>query len=193
MVPGRCKDELVCVLMAHNGSSPFEFHASTRRFMEALAAQAALAVNNSRLFKELKANNAQIQGANQKLRDLDELNAKFAHGDHELRTPLTLILGYDSMLAESAKPRLSEDEQEMLSEAMHSCRRLIHLVNTMLDIHRIEAGKMELRLAPADLVRMANRVETLFQTEAQQKGIHLGLQVPASLRPVEIDGERVSR
>ena len=194
LVPGRCKDELVCVLMAHNGNSPFEFHASTRRFMEALAAQAALAVNNSRLFKELKTNNAQLQGANQKLRDLDELKSRFLRmATHELRTPLTLILGYDSMLAESAKPRLSEDEQEMLSEAMHSCRRLIHLVNTMLDIHRIEAGKMELRLAPCDLVRMANRVVTLFQTEAQQKGIHLGLQVPASLRSVEIDGERVEQ
>ncbi len=194
LVPGRCKDALVCVLLAHNGSSPFEFHASTRRFMEALAAQAALAVNNSRLFNELKANNAQLQGANQKLRDLDELKSRFLRmATHELRTPLTLILGYDSMLAESAKPRLSEDEQEMLSEAMHSCRRLIHLVNSMLDIHRIEAGKMELRLAPCDLVRMANRVVTLFQTEAQQKGIHLGLQVPASLRTVEIDGERVEQ
>ncbi len=194
LVPGRCKDELVCVLLAHNGSSPFEFHASTRRFMEALAAQAALAVNNSRLFRELKTNNAQLQDANQKLRDLDELKSRFLRmATHELRTPLTLILGYDSMLAESAKPRLSEDEQEMLSEAMHSCRRLIHLVNSMLDIHRIEAGKMELRLAPCDLVRMAGRVVTLFQTEAQQKGIHLGLQVPTSLRPVEIDGERVEQ
>jgi signal transduction histidine kinase/DNA-binding response OmpR family regulator len=194
LVPGRSKDELVCVLMAHNGRSPFEFHASTRRFMEALAAQAALAVNNSRLFKELKTNNAQLQDANQKLRDLDELKSRFLRmATHELRTPLTLILGYDSMLAESAKPRLSEDEQEMLSEAMHSCRRLIHLVNSMLDIHRIEAGKMELRLAPCDLVRMAGRVVMLFQTEAQQKGIHLGLQVPSSLRMVKIDGERVEQ
>jgi signal transduction histidine kinase len=81
----------------------------------------------------------------------------------------------------------------MLSEAMHPCRRLIHLVNSMLDIHRIEAGKMELQLAPCDLIRMASRVITLFQTEARQKGVHLGLQVPAGLRMVEIDGERVEQ
>lgn len=194
LVPGRSKHELVCVLLAHNGNSPFEFHASARRFMEALAAQAALALTNSRLFNELKSNNAQLQDANQKLRDLDELKSRFLRmATHELRTPLTLILGYDSMLAESAKQRLSEDEQQMLSEAMHSCRRLIHLVNSMLDIHRIEAGKMELRLAPCDLTRMAGRVVTLFQTEARQKGIHLGLQVPAGLRSVEIDGERVEQ
>jgi signal transduction histidine kinase/DNA-binding response OmpR family regulator len=194
LVPGRCKDDLVCVLLAHNGDSPFEFHASSRRFMEALAAQAALAVNNSRLFHELKGNNQQLQAANQKLRDLDELKSRFLRmATHELRTPLTLILGYDSMLAESAKPRLSPDEQEMLSEAIQSCRRLIHLVNSMLDIHRIEAGKMELCLAPCDLTRMLGRVVTLFQTEAQRKGIHLGLQVPASLPQVEVDGERVEQ
>lgn len=194
LVPGRCKDDLVCVLLAHNGNSPFEFHASSRRFMQALAAQAALAVNNSRLFHELKGNNEQLQAANQKLRDLDELKSRFLRmATHELRTPLTLILGYDSMLAESAKPRLSPDEQEMLSQAIQSCRRLIHLVSSMLDIHRIEAGKMELSLAPCDLIRMAGRVLTLFQTEAQQKGIHLGLQVPTSLPLVDADSERVEQ
>lgn len=194
LVPGRCKEDLVCVLLAHNGNSPFEFHASSRRFMEALAAQAALAVNNSRLFHELKRNNEQLQAANQKLRDLDELKSRFLRmATHELRTPLTLILGYDSMLAESAKPRLSPDEQEMLSEAIQSCRRLIHLVNSMLDIHRIEAGKMELSLAPCDLIRMVRRVVTLFQTEAQQKGIHLGLQIPTSLPVVHADGERLEQ
>jgi signal transduction histidine kinase len=52
---------------------------------------------------------------------------------------------------------------------------------------------MELQLAPCDLIRMASRVITLFQTEARQKGIHLGLQVPAGLRMVEIDGERVEQ
>jgi two-component system, OmpR family, phosphate regulon sensor histidine kinase PhoR len=194
LVPGRCQDDLVCVLLAHNGSSPFEFHASARRFMEALAGQAALAVNNSHLFNEFKSNNEQLQAANQKLRDLDELKSRFLRtATHELRTPLTLILGYDTMLGESAHRRLSEEEQEMLGEATQACRRLIHLVNSMLDIHRIEAGRMELLLAPCDLVRMAGRVVALFQAEARQKGIHLGLQVPASMPQVVADGERLEQ
>lgn len=194
LVPGRCKEDLVCVLVAHNGHSPFEFHAWARRFLEALAAQAALAVNNCRLFHELKGNNEQLQEANQKLRDVDALKSRFLRmATHELRTPLTLILGYDSLLAESAKGRLSPEEEEMLTDAIESCRRLIHLVNSMLDIHRIEAGKMELQLAQCDLRRMASRIVNLFQTEARQKGIHLSLHVPASLPTIEADGDRLEQ
>ena len=162
--------------------------------MEALAGQAALAINNSHLFSEFKSKNEQLQAANQKLRDLDELKSRFLRtATHELRTPLTLILGYDTMLAESAHGRLSEEEQGMLAEGTQACRRLIHLVNSMLDIHRIEAGKMELLLAPCDLVRMAGRVVALFQAEARQKGIHLGLQVPAAMLQVVADSERVEQ
>ena len=194
LVPGCCNDKLVCVLLAHNGAAPFEFHASARRFMEALAGQAALAVSNSRLFHELRCNNEQLQAANQKLRDLDELKSRFLRtATHELRTPLTLILGYDAMLAESAGTRLSEEEQEMLAEATQACRQLIHLVNSMLDIHRIEAGKLELHLAPCDLVRLVGRIVTLFQAEARQKGIHLSLQVPAGTLPVVADSERIEQ
>jgi signal transduction histidine kinase len=194
LVPGRCKEELVCVLVAHNGHALFEFHASARRFMEALAAQAAMAVNNSRLFHELKSNNEQLRVANQKLRDLDALKSRFLRmATHELRTPLTLILGYNSLLAESAASRLSQEEQEMVSEAIDSCERLIHLVNSMLDIHRIEAGKRELQLAPCDLNRMASRVVNLFQNDARQKRIHLSLQVPANLPTIVADAERIEQ
>lgn len=194
LIPGRCNDQLVCVLLAHNGHEPFEFHASAIRFLQSLATQAAMAVHNTCLFAELRNNNQQLKAANQKLRELDQLKSRFLRmATHELRTPLTLILGYNSMLAESADPKLSAEEREMLGEAIQSCRSLIHMVNSMLDIHRIEAGKMELSFAPCDLLRMTNRVVTLFQNEAREKGIHLGLQVPAALPPVAADSERLEQ
>ncbi|HLH06874.1 MAG TPA: ATP-binding protein [Terriglobales bacterium] len=194
IVPGRLKGALICALLAHNASAPFEFHASVRRFMRGLAEQAALAVNNTRLFEELKQNNEQLQSANQRLRELDQLKSRFLRmATHELRTPLTLILGYNSMLADSSHERLSEDERLMLSEAIHSSRRLIHLVNSMLDINRIEAGKMQLRLSPCNLVKTLERVVALFQTEAQKKGIHLGLQLPSRLISAVVDGERIEQ
>ncbi len=193
-VPGVVGTRLVCVLAANNGSEPFEFHASAMRFLQGVTGQAALALDNASLVAELKENNRKLEAANSRLRELDKLKSQFLSvATHELRTPLSIILGYNAMLAESLGPRLTPEEQETLDESVQACKRLIRLVNSMLDISQIESGKMRMNFAPADLRRVATNVITLFQAEARQKNLALHLEVPARMPQVKMDAERVEQ
>ncbi len=194
LVPGIAKDVLACVLVVTNGDKPYEFHASATRFLEALASQTAMAVENAALITELKHHNEEISAANEKLRELDALKSKFLSiATHELRTPLSVILGYNSMLAESLQDRLSEEEKNTLEESVSACKRLIRLVNSMLDINQIQAGKMQMNFGREDLRPIINGVISLFQHEARQKKIHLYVEMPSRLSRLDMDPERIQQ
>ncbi len=193
-VPGLANGRLICVLCADNGPKPYEFHASALRFLRSLAAQTALSLSNAALFAELQRNNQQLEAANTKLQELDKLKSQFLSvATHELRTPLSIILGYNSMLAETLNDRLSEEEKDTLRESVTACKRLIRLVNSMLDISQIESGKMRMNYASADVRRLVSGVIALFQQEARTKQIRLGLEVPARLPRLVLDSERIEQ
>jgi signal transduction histidine kinase len=153
-----------------------------------------MALNNASLIAELRNNNHELELANAKLRELDRLKSQFLSvATHELRTPLTVILGYNAMLAESLGDRLSPDEQDALREAVGSCKRLIRMVNSMLDISQIESGRTPMHFDPADLRQLVNGTVALFQNEARQRNLSLSMQIPARLPKVVLDGERVQQ
>jgi signal transduction histidine kinase len=194
LVPGVLGDHLACVLVAHNGAEPYEFHASALRFLQGLASQAALAVENASLIGELRRNNEELEDANRKLRDLDKLKSNFLSvATHELRTPLSVILGYNAMLAENLQDRLDEVDKQTLLESVAACKRLIRLVNSMLDISQIESGKMKMNFAPTDLRQIVNGVAALFHQEARTKGLQLTVELPARLPRIEVDAERIDQ
>ena len=193
-VPGRAGGRLVCAICAWNGSEAYEFHASAMRFLQALAEQAALAIENITLIDELKRNNEELATANRKLRELDELKSQFLSvATHELRTPLSILLGYNSMLAESLQERLTEDERTTLEESSAACKRLIRLVNSMLDITQIESGKMQMEFSNDDLRPVVNGVISLFQHEAELRGVKLHAELPARLSRLRMDAERMQQ
>jgi len=193
-VPGILNDRLVCVLYADNGVQGYEFHASSLRFLRALSGQAALALENAALIRELKTNNDALLSANRRLRELDALKSQFLGvATHELRTPLTVILGYNSMLAEGLHDRLSEEERETLSESVAACKRLIRLVNSMLDMAQIETGKMKMDFAAGDLRALVQSVAALFQLEARSRQVSLEAVLPARLPKIIMDVERVQQ
>ena len=146
------------------------------------------------MIKALRRNNDELGAANRKLQELDKLKSQFLRvATHELRTPLTVILGYNAMLAESLQDRLSPEENESLGESVAACKRLIRLVNSMLDINQIESGRMKMNFCFADVRQLVKGVVTLFQQEARNKGIHLGLEMPARLPRVLMDAERIEQ
>jgi signal transduction histidine kinase/DNA-binding response OmpR family regulator len=193
LVPGIAKNALACVLCVWNASS-FEFHASTQRFLRGLAGQSALALSHAAMFAKLQQNNEELAAANEKLRELDKLKSQFLSvATHELRTPLSVILGYNSMLAESLHDRLDGQEQQTLRESVGACKRLIRLVNSMLDITQIESGKMRMNFEPSDLRRIVSSVTMLFQHEAQAKNVHIAVELPTRLPRMLMDGERIEQ
>ena len=194
LVPGLGKDRLICVLFAHHGKQAYDFHAYAQRFLRSLVTQAAMALENALLLAELKSNNEELAAANRKLAELDALKSQFLSvATHELRTPLTLLLGYNSMLAESLGNRLSAEEQQTLDESVAACKRLIRLVNSMLDLSQIQSGKMRMEFVETDVRALISSVVTLFQHEARQKKISLSAMLPARLPPLVVDPERLQQ
>ena len=193
LVPGTAKNALACVLCVWNAGA-FDFHASMQRFLRGLAGQSALALSHAAMIAELQQNNKQLEAANHKLRELDKLKSQFLSvATHELRTPLSVILGYNSMLSEMLHDRLDEQEQQTLRESVAACKRLIRLVNSMLDITQIESGKMRMNFEAADLRRTVGSVTGLFQHEAQAKRVHITTEVPARLPRLVMDSERIEQ
>ena len=194
MVPGMAAARMVCVLVADNDGRSFEFHASALRFLQGLAAQTALASENASLIIELRRNNNELGAANDKLRELDRLKSQFLSvATHELRTPLSIILGYNSMLAESLADRMNAEEQGNLEEAIGASKRLIRLVNSMLDITQIEAGRMAMHLDTVDLRQLVQSVTAFFAQEARQRSIALQKELPIRLPRVHADSERMQQ
>ncbi|HJS97753.1 MAG TPA: ATP-binding protein [Terriglobales bacterium] len=194
LVPGIAANRLVCVLCAHNGREPYDFHASAVRFLQGLASQTALALENTALIRQLKSNNEELAAANRKLQELDKLKSNFLNvATHELRTPLSVILGYNAMLEESLQDRLDESERQTLTESIAACKRLIRMVNSMLDISQIESGKMKMDFVAADLRRLVNGVAALFHQEARSRRLHLRVELPARSPRVELDAERIEQ
>jgi len=193
-VPGIAAERLVCVLATDNGRRPFDFHASARRFLLGIASQAAMAMETALLVSELRSHNDELAQANEKLRALDKLKSQFLSvASHELRTPLSVILGYNAMLSECLADRLTDEESATLRESVSSCKRLIRLVNSMLDVTQIESGQMQMNIGPTDLRELISSVVTFIRPEAEKKQVRLLHELPSRLPRAFLDGERIEQ
>ncbi|MCG8038640.1 MAG: ATP-binding protein [Candidatus Thiodiazotropha taylori] len=111
-----------------------------------------------------------------------------ANMSHELRTPLNAILGFSTML--QREPELGEGQLEKLDIINRSGEHLLQLVNDVLDIARIEAGQMEIRFEPVDIIRLISDVMDLMHLRAQEKGLRMEMNRSAEL-PRYILGDEV--
>ena len=108
---------------------------------ETFASQSALAVFNARLFRELERKSAELQVASQHKSDF------LASMSHELRTPLNAVIGFSEVLLERMFGDLNERQEEYLRDILNSGRHLLELLNEILDLSKVEAGRMELELS----------------------------------------------
>jgi len=144
-----------------------------------------LAVQNSKLFSELEKTSKQLETVNVRLKELDKLKDDFVSvASHELRTPMTAIKSYLWVALHKKEDELSEDMKRYLSRAYISVERLINLVNDMLNISRIESGRIALKLSEVNLNELVNEVTEEVGVKAQEKGIRvigLNKQIPKVL------------
>lgn len=105
---------------------------------------------------------------------------------HELRTPLNAVLGFSQLLAR--EPNMSADGREHLAIVQRSGEHLLTLINNVLDLSKIEAGRMVFMPRPCDLQRLLDDIEDMFQLRAQAKGVQLAFSYPPTIpRYVESD------
>jgi NtrC-family two-component system sensor histidine kinase KinB len=128
-----------------------------------------------------------------RLTELDRLKSEFVMTvSHELRTPLTSIGMSIDLLMESALEKLNEKEQQLLSAAHEDLQRLKVFVNNLLDLSKIEAGKMEMEFSSTPIRLLCENVIGAFKTQAEEKTINLSLNIPERLPNVKADTVKIT-
>jgi PAS domain S-box-containing protein len=110
---------------------------------------------------------------------------------HELRTPLTIISGYVELLSESGRRRFNAEEREYVEIVQTGARTLTMLIDDLLDLARIEAGRMHLTLRPVDVVDVLDRARRMVAAQAAAKGLDLVFDVEDGLPPTAADINRL--
>jgi signal transduction histidine kinase len=131
---------------------------------------------NVRLKHEVEKATDKLRKANSRLREIDKQKDEFVSiASHELRTPMTSIKGYLWLALNRHQNELSEELKHKLEISYNSSERLIHMVNDMLTISRIEKNKIELNTEKIDLVPLLQQLYDELKIQADQKGIKFEL------------------
>jgi NtrC-family two-component system sensor histidine kinase KinB len=128
-----------------------------------------------------------------RLAEMDRLKSEFIMtASHELRTPLTSIGMSIDLLLESAIKKLNEKEQQLLSAAHEDLQRLKVFVNNLLDLSRIEAGKMEMEFSSIPVLMLFEKVAAVLKTQADEKAVSLSFNTPDGLPNVKADANKIT-
>ena len=154
--------------------------------IDRLAGVIGIAIDNALLYLA-------IQDANERLKGIDRLKDEFVSlASHELRTPMTIIKSYLWMILEKEAATLSDKQKMYIDRAYTSTQRLIDLVNDMLNVSRIESGRLTLAIKPIDIVELVNTICVEMLPKAQEQKINLTFEKPQSVLPkVQADAGRI--
>ena len=145
----------------------------------------ALAANLNRMSEELGRLYQQLEAASRHKSEF------LANMSHELRTPLNAIIGFSEVLLERMFGELNPKQEEYLQDIMTSGRHLLSLINDILDLSKVEAGRMELEPSAFDLPAALEGCLTLVRERATRHGITLGLTVDERLGQIVADERKV--
>src|SRR5262245_16187118 len=187
--------KLVIMPMLRDGKGIGAIHASRGEagsFSEAeiallktFADQAVIAIENDRLFKELEMANRELAAASQHKSEF------LANMSHELRTPLNAIIGFSEVLSERMFGDLNEKQEEYLKDIYASGTHLLSLINDILDLSKIEAGRMELELSDFDLPTAIENALMLVRERAGRRSIALHTDIDTRLGQIQADERKV--
>ena len=168
-----------CISVGRENVGPFSD--KDIALLRTFADQAVIAIQNARLFREIQDKSRQLEVANQHKSEF------LANMSHELRTPLNAIIGFSEVLLERLFGELNEKQDDYLKDIHSSGRHLLNLINDILDLSKVEAGRMELDLSTFDLPTAIANAMTLIRERAQQHGIALAKEVAPELGNVVAD------
>src|SRR5262249_46708801 len=146
---------------------PGPFSDNQIALLKTFADQAVIAIENVRLFKELEAANRELAAASQHKSEF------LANMSHELRTPLNAIIGFSEVLSEKMFGELNEKQEEYSKDIHASGEHLLSLINDILDLSKIEAGRMELELSDFDFPTAIDNALMLIRERSGRRSIAL--------------------
>ncbi len=185
-VPLLVEHQIVGVLAVW-GREPQPFTPDIVDLLQTLANQSVLAIQNARLFREIADKSQQLEAASRHKSEF------LANMSHELRTPLNAVIGFSEVLAEGMFGDLNDKQAEYLQDILESGRHLLSLINDILDLAKIEAGRMELEAADVDLPSAIDTILLLMRERASRKDIEIGRVIDERLGAVRADERKVKQ
>ncbi len=164
---------------------PGDFVPELVDLLQTFAAQSSLALQNARLFRELADKSRQLEVASQHKSEF------LANMSHELRTPLNAIIGFSEVLTDRMFGELNEKQEEYLKDIYASGTHLLSLINDILDLSKIEAGRMELELTEFDLPTAIENALMLVRERAGRRSLTLQTNIDAWLGQIQADERKV--
>ena len=155
--------------------------------LKTFASQSALAIQNARLFREIAEKGRQLETASRHKSDF------LASMSHELRTPLNAILGFNELIMGEVYGEVPQGMKEPLADIQSSGKHLLGLINNVLDLAKIEAGRMELALADYSVHDTVARVHSTLRSLATDKGLEFLASVPDEIPLVYGDSGRIAQ
>jgi PAS domain S-box-containing protein len=201
------------------GGAPGEFSGEQIRMAQEVATQLAIAIAQARLYEAVKRHadelearvrerTSELHAANDRLQHeiadrrraqmeadrANRLKSEFlANMSHELRTPLNAILGFTELIHDGLVAPESPQFKEFLGDILASGRHLLQLINDVLDLSKVEAGKLEFHPKPVDLAELIAELLAIMRTTAAVKGIHVESQITPDMPEVVIDAARLKQ
>jgi len=179
------REEQVIGVLNVTRKTPGDFPPEIVRILMTFANQSALAIQNARLFREIEDKSRQLEVASQHKSEF------LANMSHELRTPLNAIIGFSEVLSEKMFGELNEKQEEYSKDIHASGQHLLSLINDILDLSKIEAGRMELELAEFDLPTAIENAVMLVRERAGRRNIALHTVTDPQLGQIQADERKV--
>ncbi len=170
-----------------------------------LASQLAQSLENSQLFEQVYRSsqmletkvNERTKELSQVLKEVEDISKKksefISAVSHELRTPLTSIKGYASILMTGKVGDIPDAVKERLGKINSHSDNLVKLINDLLDISRIESGRVEMKAVPQNIQPMLENIADLLTPQLKDKGVIIRLNIPADMPTIEYDPTQVDR
>ena len=153
--------------------------------LKTFADQAVIAIENARLFREIEDKSDELAQASQ------HKSQFLANMSHELRTPLNAILGYTELISDEIYGPVPESIREVLGRVEHNGRHLLDLINAVLDISKIEAGRLTLNLTDFSLRDLIHEAVAAVEPLAVEKGLAVTVEAPTDLPSARADTPRI--
>ncbi len=157
------------------------------KLLQTFATQSVVALHNAQLFREIEEKGRELEIANK------HKSQFLANMSHELRTPLNAILGYTELILDNIYGEVPEKIQEVMERLEQNGRHLLGLINAVLDLSKIEAGRLTLSINEYSIGEVVQTVYTSVEALAAEKKLNLNFEVPPDLSVAKGDEQRIAQ